>query len=138
PTGWTARSLDYKVKFRVRSLMGIDRTATVSDLREFAHQEAELWDFLPRMGIFTFANGGFIASGRVPSPSYVIDDRGVVFDEFRSYPVRDICHLDVVTFPSPGATKGGLVMAYTCQFLRDVMTGKRTLSPFLPLGPVGN
>lgn len=134
PTGWTARPLEYKLKFRVRSLMAIDRSATASDLREFPHQEAELWDFLPHMNVFAFADGGFIASGRVPSPAFVMDDRSVSFDEFRAYPVGEICRLDVVTIPSPGPVKGGLVMAYSCQFLMDVATGERMLSPFLPIG----
>jgi len=136
PTGWTARPLEYKLKFRVRSLMGIDRTATLADLRAFEHQEAEIWDFLPQMNVFGLVDGGFISNGRVPRPSYVIDDRSVVFDEFRTYPVEDFCRLDVVTFPRPGARKGGLVMAYTCDYLMDVVTGKERMTPFLPTNPV--
>jgi len=132
PTGWTARPLEYKLDFRVRSLMGIDRTASAADLRGFEHQGAEIWDFLPQMNVGYYGLEGFIANGLVPRPGFVIDDRNVVFDEFRSYPVEEICRLDVVTFPRPGATKGGLVMAYTCEFLMDVVTGEERLTPFLP------
>lgn len=137
PSGWTARPLEYKLKFRVRTLMGIDRTATLEDLRAFEHQEAEIWDFLPQMNVAQLGYGGFIASGRVPSPSFVIDDRGVVFDEFRTLPVEDVCRLDLVTFPRPGLTKSGLVIAYTCDYLMDVVLGKERLTPFLPIGPPG-
>ncbi len=138
PSGWSARPLDYKLKFRVRSLMAIDRTANAADLRAYPHQEAEIWDFLSHMNVFGMLDGGFIASGRVSNPSYIMDDRGVVFDEFRSYPVGDICRLDVVTIPGRGLEKSGIVMAYSCEFLLEVAKGERTLSPFLPLGVAGN
>ena len=134
PTGWSARPLEYQLKYRVRSLQGIDRTATMADLRAFPHQEAEVWDFLPDMNIAigVGCEECIMSSGRIPSPSFIIDDRSVDFYEFRLYPVEEICRVDVVTFPVAGSPEEkGLVMAYTCQFLRDVAAGKRTLSPFL-------
>jgi len=73
-----------------------------------------------------------MASGRIPSPTFVVDDRGVSFDEFRSYAVEEICRVDVVTIPIAGSpTESGVVLAWTCQFLRDVATGRRKLS-FVP------
>jgi len=136
PTGWTARPLSYKLKWRVRSLMGIDKSASAADLRAFEHQEAEIWDFLPEMNVFGMLDGGFMSFGRVRSPSYVIDDRNVVFEEFRSYPVEDFCRLDVVTFPRPGPAKAGLVMGYTCDYLWAVARGEERMTPFLPTNPV--
>jgi hypothetical protein len=139
PTGWAARPLEYQLQYRVRSMMGIERTATAADLRSFPHQEAEVWDFLPQMTVATGAGCPecIMASGRIPDPTFVIDDRGVSFDEFRSYAVEEICRVDVVTLPRAGSSsEGGVVIAYTCQFLRDVATGKRTLS-FVPGGNGG-
>lgn len=131
PSGWAARPLEHQLKYRVRSMMGIDRTATAADLRAFPHQEAEVWDFLPRMTIATGAGCPecIMASGRIPDPSFVINDQSVSFDEFRSYAVEEICRVDVVTLPVAGSpSEKGVVIAYTCQFLRDVATGKRSLS----------
>jgi len=135
PTGWTARPLEYKLEFRVRSQQGIDRVAGLAELRAFEHQQAEIWDFLPEMTVAPLLDGGFFMSGRVENPGFIMDDRNVVFDEFRSYPVEDICRIEVVTIPVPGARKSGFVQAYTCDFLMDVATGERSLSPFLPTMP---
>lgn len=137
PTGWAARPLEYKLKFRVRSLQGIDRTANSAELRAFPHQEADVWNFLPRMNVAIGAGCPecIMESGRIPNPGFLVDDRAVDFDEFQSYSVEEICRVDVVTFPAAGnPEKRGLVMAYTCQFLLDVATRKRTLSPFIGSG----
>lgn len=139
PTGWAARPLEYQLQYRVRRMMGIERTATAADLRSFSDQKAEVWAFLPQMTIATGAGCPqcIMASGRIPNPSFIIDERGVSFDEFRSYAVEEICRVDVVTLPRAGSSsEGGVVIAYTCRFLRDVASGKRTLS-FVPGGNGG-
>jgi len=103
----------------------------VADLRAFEHQEAEIWDFLPEMTVAIDAgcDGCIMAAGRF-RPTFIVDDRSVSLDEFRSWPVEDICRVDVVTIKRMGGTTG-FVMAYTCGLLRDVAMGKRTLPPFL-------
>lgn len=129
------RTMQETLEFRVKSVQnGIPRTATAAELRAFEHQEAETWDFLRTMnvGVGAGCEQCIMASGRIPDPAFIVDDRRVSFDEFRSYPVGEVCRVDVVTIPiafSP--TEQGFVMAYTCAFLRDVATGRRSLPMLL-------
>lgn len=121
-------SLSEMLEFRVRSIPGaIPRTASPAQLRAFEHQEAEIWDFLPDMTVAIDAgcDGCIMASGRF-RPSFIVDTRTVSLDEFRSWPVEDICRVDVVPIKRMGGTTG-FVMAYTCDFLREVATGERTM-----------
>jgi len=119
------------LEYRVRSVPGgIPRTADAAALRAFADQNAEILNFFPAMTVATGAGceSCLTSSGRFDPDRWVIDDREVLFDEFRTYPVRDFCRLDVVTVPIPGRTmEQGFVIAYTCEFLRDVATGEETL-----------
>jgi len=129
-------SLPEMLEFRARSIQnGIPRKATAADLRAFEHQEAEVWDFLPSMNVATGTGCPecMMASGRIPQPKFVVDDREVSFEEFRSYRVGEICRVDIVTIQIPfGSPEKGLVMAYTCSFLRQVAAGERRLPIMLP------
>lgn len=120
-----------RLEYRVRSIPGgIPRTAGAAALRAFGNQNAELLDFFPAMTVATGAGceSCLMANGRFDPDRWLIDDREVLFDEFRSYPVRDICRVDVVTIPVAGSPmEKGVVFAYTCDFLRQVATGQKTL-----------
>ncbi len=132
-SGWATWPLEEQLKYRVRSMMGIDRVATAADLRAFPDQRADVWQFLPWMTVATGAGCEecLMASGRIEAPGFILDDRGVSYDEFRSYMVEDICRVEVVTIPIPfKPVEKGVVLGYTCSFLREVATGKRRLSPF--------
>jgi len=140
PSGWTARPMEEKLEFRATQIMGNHRSADLRKLRDFEHQEAEIWDFLPQMNAVGLYDGGFRSGGYVRAPTYILDDRMVAFDEFRSYAVGEMCRLDLVTIPRLGRGRlngsssnyGGVVLGYTCAYLMDVATGRRTLTPFLP------
>jgi hypothetical protein len=123
-------SLPEILEFRVRSIQnGIPRSAGSAELRAFEHQEADVWDFLPAMTVAIGAGCEecIMANGRF-EPDFIVDDRKVEYDEFRSYRVGEICRVDVVTIPIVGSpTERGFVMAYTCAFLREVATGERRL-----------
>jgi hypothetical protein len=120
-----------RLEYRVRSIPGgIPRTAGTAELRAFANQNAEILDFFPAMTVATGVGceSCLMASGRFDPDRWLIDDREVFFDEFRSYPVGEICRVDVVTIPVTGSpVERGVVLAYTCRFLRDVASGKETL-----------
>jgi len=140
PTGWTALPMEYKLEFRAKQIMGNNRSANLADLRDFKHQEAEIWDFLPQMNAVGLFDGGFRSGGLVRSPMYVMDERVVNFDEFRSYAVGEMCRLDLITIPrlargrlqGSSMDHGGLVLGYTCDYLMDVAMGRKVLTPFLP------
>jgi len=142
PQGWSARPMEEKLDFRAGRIMGNSRSASAQDLRDFPHQEAEVWDFLPRMNAVALFDGGFRSGGLVRSPSFVLDDREVVFDEFRMVPVGEMCRLDLITLPRlgrgrPGSFRsdnGGVVLGYTCDYLMQVAMGRKKLTPFLPMG----
>ncbi len=130
-SGWAAKPIAEQLKFRVRSMMGIDRIATVGDLRAFPDQRADIWQFLPWMTIATDVGcEGCMMMMGMSEPGFLVDDRGVSYDEFRSWPVEDMCRVEAIVFPGGGQTRS-VVAAYTCGYLREIATGERTLSPFL-------
>jgi hypothetical protein len=138
PRGWAALPLDERLEFRTRSLLGVDRVATAADLRAFEHQEAEVWDFFPQMTIATGTGceGCIMMAGRW-EPLFFVDEFRVSFEEFRSVPVGELCRVEVVVRAKPPRGSGlgpSNVFAYSCSFLRDVATGKRTLRPSLLAG----
>ncbi len=119
------------LEFRVRAIPGgIPRTAGAGQLRAFANQKAEILDFFPAMTVATGAGceSCLMWSGRFDPERWVLDDREVAFDEFRSYLVGDICRVDVVVVPlRESPIEKGSVLAYTCDYLRKVATGEKTL-----------
>ncbi len=124
------------LEFRVRSLPGgIPRSAGAAELRAFGNQKSEIWEFLPDMNVIpgTGCDSCFMASGRVEPEQFILDDREVSFDEFRSHTVGELCRLDVLTFPVGGEpVERGLIIGYTCGFLREVAFGRRTLPILTP------
>jgi hypothetical protein len=126
------------------------RTASQGELRAFAHQEADLYDFLPEMNVAVgvtgclecmMMNGGFRAR-------FFLDDFEIPMDEFRSLAVEQICRVEVVRkTPRPGRNSTlidatGGVHAYTCDYMMAVARGEETLTPFLwpwdsPMDPGG-
>ncbi len=126
--GWTSRPLEWQLQFRVRRLEGIERTATLRDLRDFPDQTADPWAFLPAMTIATDVGeqGCIMMAGR-SCPTLYMDDRKMELDQWRMWRVEEICRVDAVRFPRGGS----MILAYTCDFIRDLGAGKRTLSPFI-------
>ena len=122
---------DEMLEYRIRSVPGgIPRTATASDLRAFEGQNAGVLQFFPQMQIATGAGCGscLMSNGRFDPDRWVLDDRVMSFDEFRSYAVGELCRIDVVTVQIPqDPMEKGFVMAYTCGYLRRVALGEETL-----------
>lgn len=126
--GWTSRPLEWQFQFRVRRLMGMERTATLRDLRDFPNQSADPWAFLPTLTIATdVGREGCIMMAGKTCPTFFMDDREMELEQWRSWRVEEICRVDAVRFTGSGSA----ILAYTCDFIRDLATGKRTLSPFL-------
>ena len=124
-----------RLRYRIRSIPGgIPRTATAADLRAFEGQNAEVLQFFPAMTVATGAGceSCLMASGRFDPDRWILDDREVAFDEFRSYSVGELCRIDVVTIPQAGSpTERGVVIGYTCDFMRRIAMGEEKLQLLL-------
>lgn len=115
------------------------RTADRWQLRRFPHQDADLYDFLPDMTVATgiMACDSCMMMNGTMRARFFVDEFEVGYGHFRSYTVAEICRVEVVrepARPTPGVNmieaRGG-VHAYTCDFMRELESGERPMSPFL-------
>ena len=129
-------------RMHVRLRQNADLSARTADrwqLRRFAHQDADLYDFLPDMNVATgiMACDTCMMMNGTMRARFFMDDFEIGYEHFRSYTMAEICRIEVVRqIPNPGTNfdmveaQGG-VHAYTCDFMEEVESGKRPLSPFL-------